>query len=338
MRSITIKNLLSALTLFSALGLSVTPSLAEPLVYVAAGSANRILVIDAATDKVVNEYDGVDNPHAVVATPDGEYVMAGSLKEKRDDKNIPRSTLYLVHPAHGHVMSTLPATGMIHHQAITPDGKYVISTHPTQSGISYADMLGDGTVKSVKTGPGANYAVLTPDGARAYVSNTGNATISEIDTKTWTVVRNLEGGPGPEHIAMSKDGKFLYVANARAGKVSAISIQSGKVVRQYDIGKKVHGLDISDDGSTLFVTSKGENKLVVLDPKTDQRRVVSLAPEPYHLQTIPGTGKVYVSSSKEPRIWVIDQRTGTLTGEIAIKGEGHQMATVHKNPPAQRGN
>lgn len=169
-----------------------------------------------------------------------------------------------------------------------------------------------------------------PDGAYAYVSNTGNGTISEIDTKAWKVVRTLEAGPGPEHLAISKDGKLLYVANARAGDVSAVSIESGKVIQQFAIGKKVHGLDISDDGSTLFVTSKGENKLVVLKPDSDQRKVVSLAPEPYHLQTIRGTGKVYVSSSKEPLIWVIDQKTGDLTGQIAIEGEGHQMATVHK--------
>lgn len=330
MRPNVITPLVCAFVLLGTLGLSMGPSLAEPLVYVAAGSANKILVIDAATDKVVNEYGGVENPHAVVATPDGEYIISGSLKETRDDTNIPRSTLYLVHPAHGHVMSTLPATGMIHHQAITPSGKYVISTHPTQSGISYADMLGDGTVKALKTGPGANYAVVTQDGSRAYVTNTGNATISEIDIKTWMVVRTLEAGPGPEHLAISKDGALLYVANARAGKVSAVSIESGKVVRQYAIGKKVHGLDISDDGSTLYATSKGENKLVILNPETDRRKVVSLVPEPYHLQTIKGTGKVYVSSSKDSRIWVIDQKTGDLTGEIAIKGEGHQMATVHK--------
>lgn len=324
MRKLTTAALIAAFTI------TATTAVADPLVYVAAGSANRILVIDAATDKVVNEYDGVDNPHAVVATPDGEYVISGSLKEKRDDKKVPRSTLYLVHPVHGHVMSTLPVTGMIHHQAITPDGKFVLSSHPTQSGISYADMLGDGSVKAIKTGPGANYVLVTRDGKRAYVSNTGNGTISEINTATWKVSRTLKAGPGPEHMAFSKDGKTIFVANARAGEVSSVSIADGEVTRRYPIGKKVHGLDISDDGSTLFVTSKGENKLVLLDPKTDARRVVALAPSPYHLQTIPGTGKVYVSSSKQPKLWVIDQKTGTVTGEIAIKGEGHQMATVHQ--------
>lgn len=315
-----------AIFLFASLSFGAAAVRADPMVYVAAGFANRILIIDAATDKVVGEYTGVENPHSVVITPDGEYIMSGSLKEAKDAANVPRSTLYLVHPVHGHVMSTLPAVGMIHHQAITPDGKYVISTHPTQGGISYADMLGTGKVTAVKTGPGANYALVSADGKRIYVSNTGNGTISEVDTGTWAVVRTLEGGPGPEHMAFSKDGGTIYVANARAGEVSAVSIADGKVVHRFPVGKKVHGLDISDDGSTLFVTSKAENKLVLLNPKTDSRRVVTLSPSPYHLQTIAGTGKVYVSSSKAPKIWVIDQKSGKIDGEIAITGEGHQMA------------
>ena len=44
-----------------------------------------------------------------------------------------------------------------------------------------------------------------------------------------------------------------------------------------------------------------EDKLVALDPQTDVRRVVPLAPAPYHLGAVRGTGKLYVSSRKEPK-------------------------------------
>ena len=172
-----------------ALGLAVTalsaPAFAKPLVYVAAGSANQILVIDAETDKVVGNYDGIDNPHSIVSTPDGEYVLSGSLKEKKTpgDKNSPaHSTIYLVHPEHGHVMLTIQAEGMIHHQTITPDGRYVLSTHPTRGNISLADLEKNQIVKTIATGPSPNYSVVTPDGKTAYVSNSGNGTVSEIDT------------------------------------------------------------------------------------------------------------------------------------------------------------
>lgn len=317
-----------SLVLFGlALGLASTAAIAKPLVYVAAGTANEILVIDPATDKVVGKYDGIDNPHSVVSTPDGEYVLSGSLKEKKDPKG--ESTIYLVHPDHGHVMLTMPADGIIHHQAITPNGRFIISTHPTRGNISLVDMQENKVVKTVKTGPAPNYSLVTPDGKWAYVSNSGNGTISEVDTATWTVKRNLKAGKGPEHMALSKDGKIIYVVNPRAGTVSAVDIVKGDVSRSYALGNTLHGLGISDDGSTLFVTSKKDGKMIALNPLTDTRRVLPLSPSPYHLETIKDTGKVYVTSSKEPKIWVVDQKSAKLIGEIKISGIGHQMTKVN---------
>ncbi|MFH2079866.1 MAG: YncE family protein, partial [Pseudomonadota bacterium] len=95
------------------------------------------------------------------------------------------------------------------------------------------------------------------------------------------------------------------------------------------IGKRVHGLDIGDDGKTLFISSRSDDKLVALDTQTGEQRVLTLSPEPYHLDKIPGTGKVYVSSSKAPIIWVIDQKTFTVAGTIQLPAEeGHQIAVV----------
>jgi hypothetical protein len=41
--------------------------------------------------------------------------------------------------------------------------------------------------------------------------------------------------------------------------------------------------------------------------------------------TITGTGKLYVSSREQSKIWVVDQKSLKVTGEIALRGEGHQM-------------
>jgi YVTN family beta-propeller protein len=310
-------------------GFLSSAALAEPIIYVAAGSANKVLAIDPKTNKVVNEFDGIDNPHALVATLDGEYVIAGSLNEKKPSigsNAVPESTIYIIHPAHGHVMSTMPAPGMIHHQAITPDSRYVISTHPTQGGISYADLEGEGGVKTMKTGPGPNYTVITRDGAKAFVSNSGNNSISEIDLKSWSVSRSLKGGAGPEHIVLSKDEENLFAINARAGKVSVIDVKLGDIIKSWDVGKNAHGLDLSEDGKTIFATSKKSGVLVAIDIEDGTRREMSLSPSPYHLETIAGTGKIYVSSSKEPKIWVIDPKAWKVVSEITIQGEGHQMA------------
>ncbi|MFA6901762.1 MAG: YncE family protein [Gallionellaceae bacterium] len=308
-------------------------AVAAPTAYIPLGSGNEVIAVDAANGKIIKRYPGVENPHGLVATPDGEYLIAGSLKEMPvpagSPADSPNSLLYVIHPVHGHVMSEIPVSGWTHHQAITPDGLHVISTHPTRGGISVVDLVNNKVLMTIKTGPTPNYALVTKDGKHAYVSNTGNATISEIDVASWKVIRTLEAGPSPEHVVFSPDEKTIYVSNDRAGTVSVVALQSGKVEKIYKIGKRVHGLDVGDDGYTLFVSSRADHKLVALNTRTGEQRSIPLTPEPYHLDKIPGTGKVYVSSSKEPKIWVIDQKSFTVMDTIPLpSGEGHQIAVV----------
>lgn len=306
---------------------------AAPFVYIPLGSGNQVIKVDAESDTILASYPGVENAHGLVATPDGEYLIAGSLMEtplKPDQpKDTPNSQLYLVHPEHGHVMSTIPVSGWTHHQAITPDGRYVLSTHALRGYVSVVDLQQNQVVETVKTGATPNYTIITQDGTRAYVSNTGANNISEVDIGSWKVLRTLESGPSPEHMVFSRDEKTIYVTNPRAGKVSAVSLETGKIARQYAIGADVHGLDIGDDGYTLFASSKKDDKLVAIDTRDDSKKTLALSPAPYHLNTITGTGKVYVSSRKKPVIWVVDQDSVKVLSEIALPaGEGHQMAIV----------
>lgn len=306
---------------------------AGPTVYIPLGTANQVIAVDAATGGIVKSYPGVENPHGLVVTPDGEYLIAGSLAETPVPAGAPHDTpnskLYLIHPVHGHVMLTVPVTGFTHHQAITPDGRYVLSTHPTRNAVSAMDSVGNKIMHTVPTGAGPNFTLVTRDSRRAYVSNTGDGTIREVDLKTWKPGRALKAGPGPEHMVFSADEKTIYVANPRVGTVSAVSVAKGVVVKTFAVGANLHGIDIGDDGKTLFVSSQKDDLLVALDPATGAQRKLTLASAPYHLNTIRGTGKVYVSSRKEPKIWVVDQKTLQVIGTIALPGgEGHQMVTV----------
>jgi YVTN family beta-propeller protein len=325
-------NKILTITLLGLLGGLGTAN-AAPLVYIPLGTGNQVIEVDAATDKITQSFTGVENPHGLVATPDGEYLIAGSLKEtpltKDQATDTPNSKLALIHIQHGHVMSTIDVSGWTHHQAISPDGRYVLSTHPTRGNVSVVDLDENKLLTTIATGPVPNYSVFTSDGKSAYVSNSGNNTISEINVSNWAILRTLEAGSAPEHLVLSSDEKSLFVTNPRAGKVSEISLTTGKVANDWKIGDKVHGLDIGDDGKTLFVSAKKGDLLVAIDTKSGGSRSISLAPAPYHLNTIKGTGKVYVSSRKEAIIWVVDQQSLKVIGEIKLPaGEGHQMAVV----------
>ena len=322
--------------------------------YVPVGSANEVLIIDADLDKVVGSIGDVTNAHGLASTPVGDLLVAGSMALAPENQTIPEGISEDEHNAHHadsksqntqsannasyisiidakakRVLRRIDVDGISHHSVITADGRYALSTHTTTGGISVIDMQSKSLQRTIATGPVPNYVLVSSDGKMAYVSNSGNGTVSEIAIDQWEVRRSFRVGTTPEHMAFSQDEKTLYVINVGDNSVTAVSILDGKSIDTYSVGNGPHGIDISDDGKRLFVSNKKGNGLTLIDINSGTSSTRSLAPDPYHIKSIKGTGKLYISSRSQPWIWVLDQNSLEVITKIQIKGEGHQMALVH---------
>jgi len=334
--------------------------LARTEVYVPLGSANAVAVVDTDADRVVAEILGVTASHGLAVSWDGRFLVAGSLAERSEgvlppkpgvmsvdehaahheigkpyvpdssEKSKSVGSVYLIDAEARRVLRQIDVPGSVHHVLITPDGKYAVATHPGRGSVSVIDIPGHQFQKELPTGPAPNYAVAKRDGTRVYVSNAGNGTISEIDTATWTVLRDLPAGKSPEHIVISPDERHIYAVDPGEGIVSRVDLAQAQVTESYPVGKDSHGVDLSDDGRLLYASSKAENRLVVQNLASGERRTVDLEPAPYHVTTVRGTGKLYVSSRQSPQIWVLDQQSLALLGSIPIRGEGHEMGVVNR--------
>lgn len=333
--------------------LFLSPANAASLMYVPTGETNELVIIDVDSDTIVGRIDELENAHGLSTSTNTEYLVAGSMKIIEPDKNAAKpkamseeeheshhaggsaekgkmangpSYVSIVHPKHGHVMRRIAVRGLTHHTAVSPDGKLAIAVHSGAGGISVIDLDRSEVVKTVQTGLWPNYAVFTQDGKFVYVSNAKPGTVSEIETKNWTIVRQLNVGKEPEHMVLGSKDSMLYVANKGSGSISALNLVNGTVQRSYPIGKKVHGLDLSEDGRWLFVSSKGDNTLTRIDVYKGETSVVNLQPAPYHVAYVTGKNKLYVSSRKLPKIWVIDPESLMVKNEIDLgKGVAHQM-------------
>ncbi|KGF71126.1 hypothetical protein LL06_01775 [Hoeflea sp. BAL378] len=326
-------------------------------VYIADGSADQIIVVDTDTGTVERRITGLDAIHGLSGAPGVRYLVAGSYSEvegteatalakpegvSEDEhaahhakpaagampKDAAISILTILDAKSGEILRRIEVPGAVHHTAVSPDGRYAAATHPSGDGISIIDLETLVFKAFVPTGSAPNYAVFSEDSASVFVTNSGNGTISEVDVEKGFVRRNLLVGTAPEHVVISDDGATLYVADADIGKIHEIAVSDGAILRSFEIGGELHGLDLSDDGSTLFVSGKSEDKLVAIDLQSGAMRTASLSPAPYHLTTIDGTGKIYVSSRDEPKIWIINQIDLAVIGEIAVSGEGHQMVVL----------
>ena len=349
---------LSILATLTATALAVSGAHAGPQrVFVPEGSADTVLVVDAATGDTLGRITGLEAVHGLAGAAGSPYLVAGSYSEvarediaaiaqpegvsqdehaahhAKPEKQIGPadaglSLLSVIDIASGEILRRIEVPGAVHHTAVSPDGRYAVATHPAEDGISVVDLNSFKLVAWVATGPQPNYASFGADPGTVYVSNTGNGTISEVDLDRGIVRRNLIAGAAPEHMAINRTDGVIYAADADAGLVVELSLSTGAEQRVFDIGGEIHGLDFSDDGQRLFVAGKESDTLAAVDLATGQIVRAALAPAPYHLTTIPGTGTFFVSSRDEPKVWIVDSATLKPRGEFAIEGEGHQMVAL----------
>ena len=333
------------------------PAVSAERFYIPLGSDNAIVAIDPAKDAIVDRIDGIPAVHGLAATPDGRFLIAGSFDERQAGAMVPEKPAGMAedeHAAHhskdtatrgetgapvvstvsildivtGSVVRRVDVPGAVHHVSIDPAGRFAALTQPNQDAVTILDLASYAVVATFVTGPLPNYAVFSPDGQRLYVSNAGNNTVSDITADDWIVMRNVIVGESPEHVVLSADGKTLYVNNIDGGTVSVIDTASWSVDKTIEAGELLHGIDLSDDGKTIFVAVRGGDSLTAIDLQSGASKSIALSPSPYHVAAVRGLGKLYVSSGEDPKIWVVDQQTLSLIGEIEIGGKGHQMVQV----------
>jgi len=351
------KNILIPLSIFTLVFPFITT--AQPLLYVPTGNTNNVVIIDLSTDRIVGQIDELENAHGLSSSRHTEYLVAGSMQapgtkksgaakpakmseaehaahhentKGKDKKSVTPSYVSIIHAKHGHVMRRVEVRALTHHTAVSPDGKIAIAVHSGAGGISVINLDKMNVIKTLQTGTWPNYAVFSSDGNFLYITNAGMGMVSEINTRTWQVTREISVGKEPEHMVISADNKFLYVANKAGGSVSVINLTKGRVTKTWSVGEKVHGIDLSDDGRWLFVASKGTDTLSRINLSSGKITTIDLSPAPYHVAYITGLNKLYVSSRKIPKIWVLNAQALHVENEIDLgKGVAHQMVIRSDN-------
>jgi len=329
---------------------------AEHVMYVVTGTSNTLKIIDTDTDKITGEIGELENAHGLSGNANTEYLVAGSMNQDNMGKSLSKpvaiteeehkehhaadsgsskssgkSYVSIIHPKHGHVMRRIEVKGITHHTSVSPDGKVAIAVHSKNGGVSVINLDQAKVLSFIKTGQVPNYAVFSSDGQFLYVSNAGSGNVSVIDTHKRAVIKNIKVGLGPEHLQIDAHNEVLYVVNVIGGSVSAVNLADTHNIHTYKVGKSPHGISLSTDGKRLFVSNKGGNSLTRINISNDNIETISLEPAPYHVEVIPNSQKLYVSSRKQPKIWVIDQINMSVLKEINIgSGVAHQMVVLDR--------
>ncbi len=298
--------------------------------------SNDIAFMDIKTRKLVGSvFLGNNvNPHMVMMSPDGRYVVTGGTRANKAFI-IDTKTLQLV--------KTIAVDIAPEHLAFSPDSRWYYQGNPDGDSISVIDMQ---SLSKVKTIPGfvePLNVTFTPDGSKAYVGNYGAHWVGVIDVRRHELLKKIQVAAVPgiakldpdkylgeiKGINMavpSNDGQFLYAADSDLGVVGVIDTREDKVIKVIRVGRDPWRIYMSHDGKYGITANNGDETISIIDTKTNSV-AATLPAGPAMTGVNFAAGKAFVISSTSGFVYAYDMSSLRPAGRIKL-GTNIQLETA----------
>lgn len=240
--------------------------------YTSAWGADKVFVIDTATNTVVTTIAVGVKPTGLALHPDGTTLWVTNTDGK---------TVSVIDTATNAVLHTLTNAGSSPHLVVfSTDGAYAYIVQQANADDANVVVLNTQTravVTTIDTNIRHTDAVMAPDGSAIYLSSQnqefGNRQgfVLVIDTATNTVAATIPDpavAVAPGGVAVSPDGGTVYaVAGAFPEGVMIIDADTNTVIDRIEMNSTgaLEKIAVSPDGSRLLVTDGLDNTLVVVD-------------------------------------------------------------------------
>jgi YVTN family beta-propeller protein len=265
------------------------------------------------------------NPHMVMMSPDGRYVVTGGQRS---------NIAYIIDARTLELVAKIPVGFAPEHLAVSPDGRWYYQGNPEGDSITVIDMQ---SLKAIKTIEGLAEPLnitFTPDGQKAYIGNYGAHWVGVVDVTRHELIKkiNIDTVPGVARLDPAKylteikgifnatptpDGRFLYAADGDLGVVGVIDTREDKVVKVIRVGPDPWRLYMAHDGKYGITANNGDATISIIDIAKNQ--VVGTYPTGPDLTGINfAGGKAFVISSTTGFLYVFDMSTLKPAGRIKI--------------------
>ena len=298
--------------------------------------SNDIAFMDIKSKKMVGSvFLGNNvNPHMVMMSPDGRYVVTGGTRANKAFI-IDTKTLQLVKAIQTDIAPE--------HLAFSPDSRWYYQGNPDGDSVSVIDMQ---SLSKVKTIPGfaepLNVTFL-PDGSKAYVGNYGAHWVGVIDVRRHELIKKIQIAevPGVAKLdpakylgeihginiaALSTDGRYLYAADGTLGIVGVIDTRDDKVIKVIRVGPDPWRIYMSHDGRYGITANNGDETISIIDTKSNTvAATLEAGPDMTGINF--AQGKAFVISSTSGFVYVYDMNSLRPAGRIKI-GTNIQLETA----------
>src|SRR3989454_9450 len=306
--------------------------------------SNDLGFMDIKTKKVIGRvFLGNNvNPHMVMMSPDGRYVVTGGTRANK---------AYIIDVRTLKLVKIINVDIAPEHLAFSPDSRWYYQGNPEGDSISVIDMQ---SLTKIKTIPGfvePLNVTFTADGSKAYIGNYGAHWVGVVDVRRHELLKKIQIAEVPGiakldpdkylgevhgiNIAMmAADGRYLYAADGDLGIVGVIDSREDKIVKTIRVGKDPWRIYMSHDGKYGITPNNGDQTISIIDLKANR---VAATLEAGHTLT-GGTfsaGKAFVISSTSGFVYVYDMNSLRPAGRIRI-GLNIQLETATTDTQDQK--
>ena len=200
-------------------------------------------------------------------------------------------------------------------------------------------------------------ATVSPDGKRIFLAVPQGPVVEILEGETMKRIGRIESpefkrtpvqtqngmnsNAAPHGIAITEDGNKVYVGleNADVPGVVVIDPKAGKVVKKIELLLQGgHYLAIQPGTGKLYYPHRDDNRVVVLDTKTDKiLRIVPVKGGPVGVAFRPN-GEVWLHEDGDGSVTVLDKTDAVVqviptggqgAGRIAVSPDGRYAASTH---------
>ena len=298
--------------------------------------SNDIAFMDIRTQKIVGKtFLGNNvNPHMVMMSPDGRYVVTGGTRANK---------AFIIDARTLELVKVIPVDIAPEHLSFSPDSRWYYQGNPEGDSISVIDMV---SLAKIKTIPGfaepLNVTFL-PDGSKAYVGNYGAHWIGVVDVRRHELLKKIQVAEVPGiakldpdkylgeihgiNIAqITNDGRWLYAADGDMGVVAVIDPREDKVVKVIRVGADPWRIYMSHDGKYAITPNNGDETISIIDLRSN-KVAATLEAGPNMTGVNFAAGKAFVISSTSGFVYVYDMNTLKSAGRMKI-GTNIQLETA----------
>ena len=289
--------------------------------------SNDIAFMDIKTKQILGRtFLGQNvNPHMVMMSPDGRYVVTGGQRS---------NTAYIIDAHTLELVAKIPVGFAPEHLAFSPDGRWYYQGNPEGDSITVIDMQSLTAIKTIEGLREPLNITFTPDGSKAYIGNYGAHWVGVVDVTRHELIKkiNIDTVPGVARLDPAKyltsingifnatptpDGRYLYAADGDLGVVGVIDTREDKVIKVIRVGPNPWRVYMAHDGKYGISVNNGDSTISIID--VAKNAVVASYPVGPDLTGVNfAAGKAFVISSSTGFLYVFDMSTLKPAGRIKI--------------------